>query len=94
MMLEQTAGGWRQRFTFAETSAYGVDVLRAADLDRDGQPELMIGWDQFGEPQHILTLYHISGDNADAKPPKPLAELPYDTMGIGDGNGDGNPEIG
>lgn len=94
MVLEQSAGSWRQRVTFAESSAYGVDVLRAEDLDRDGVPELMIGWNQFGEPQHILTLYHLSPDPRDISPPKPIAELPYDTMGIGDGNGDGSPEIG
>ncbi|MBO7747933.1 hypothetical protein I8J29_27450 [Paenibacillus sp. MWE-103] len=94
MVLEQTSGGWRQRFTFAETSAYGVDVLRAADLDGDGIPEVMIGWNQFGEPQHILTLYHIGREAGETGPPKPLAELPYDTMGIGDADGDGSPEIG
>lgn len=93
MVLEQTAGGWAKRFVFDESSAYGVDVLRTADLDRDGQPELMIGWNQFGEPQHILTLYHLNADDTGGAP-KPIAELPYDTMGIGDGNGDGLPEIG
>ncbi|MFC4808775.1 FG-GAP-like repeat-containing protein [Paenibacillus sp. GCM10023250] len=94
MVLEQTSGGWRERFTFAETSTYGVDVLRAADLDGDGVPEVMIGWNQFGEPQHILTLYHIGRTAGQKGAPRPLAELPYDTMGIGDADGDGRPEIG
>ncbi|QHW31479.1 VCBS repeat-containing protein [Paenibacillus rhizovicinus] len=94
MVLEQAGAGWQQRFTFAESSAYGVDVLRVADLDRDGTPELLIGWNQFGEPQHILTLYHLFTGTKHTTIPKPIAELPYDIMGIGDGNGDGSPEIG
>ncbi|QHT59325.1 VCBS repeat-containing protein [Paenibacillus lycopersici] len=94
MVLEQSGTSWKRRFVFAESSAYGVDVLRVADLDRDGRPELMIGWNQFGEPQHMLTLYHMPPSEDYPTAPKPIAELPYDTMGIGDGNGDGNPEIG
>ncbi|WP_219835341.1 VCBS repeat-containing protein [Paenibacillus sp. R14(2021)] len=94
MVLKQAAGGsWRQWFTFAESSVYGIDVLRTADLDRDGQPEVMIGWNQFGEPQHILTLYHVGKEGGSQDAPKPLAEMPYDTMGTGDGNGDGIPEL-
>ncbi|WP_308637837.1 FG-GAP repeat domain-containing protein [Paenibacillus silvisoli] len=93
MMLRSVEGTWKQWFTFAESSNYGVDVLRVADLDRDGKTELMIGWNQYGEPQHMLTLYHIDLAAPFDQPPNPLVELPYDTMGTGDADGDGNAEL-
>ncbi|RAP74401.1 FG-GAP repeat domain-containing protein [Paenibacillus montanisoli] len=93
MVLRGADGGWEQWFTFAESSNYGVDVLRTGDLDRDGKPELLIGWNQFGEPQHMLTLYHIDSAAQIMEPPKPLSELPYDTMGSGDADGDGDAEL-
>ncbi|SEP01697.1 VCBS repeat-containing protein [Paenibacillus sp. OV219] len=93
MVLRNVNGTWRKWFIFAETSSYGIDVLRTADLDRDGQPELLIGWNQYGEPKHMLTLYHVAVRADEVNVPKPIAELPYDTMGIGDGQGDGRPEL-
>ncbi|REE90595.1 VCBS repeat protein [Paenibacillus taihuensis] len=94
MVLQNVNGTWRKWFIFAETSSYGIDVLRTADLDRDGQPELLIGWNQYGEPQHVLSIYHVRTGVDEVNLPKPIAELPYDTMGIGDAQGDGSPELG
>ncbi|AZN39528.1 FG-GAP repeat domain-containing protein [Paenibacillus albus] len=93
LVLRNVNGAWRKWFIFAETSSYGIDVLRTTDLDRDGEPELLIGWNQYGEPKHMLTLYHVPVNTDEVNVPKPIAELPYDTMGIGDGQGDGRPEL-
>ncbi|SDW70669.1 hypothetical protein [Paenibacillus sp. CF384] len=93
MVLKRSADiGWQQWFTFDETSSYGIDVLRTVDLDRDGEPEVLIGWNQYGEPQHILTLYHVPATSGIVAP-KPIAELPYDTLGVGDAEGDGHDEL-
>jgi hypothetical protein len=94
MVLKQTSGGgWKPWFTFAESSTYGIDLVRTIDLDHDGQPEVLIGWDQYGEPQHTLNIYHIEKGYNGVKPPVAIAEISYDTIGIGDADGDGKSEL-
>ena len=93
MVLKDKETGWGPWFTFAESSSYGIDVLRTVDLDHDGEPEVLIGWNQYGEPRHNLNVYHIDKDITGDKPPAPIAEITYDSLGIGDVDGDGKSEI-
>ncbi|BBH22636.1 hypothetical protein Back11_39810 [Paenibacillus baekrokdamisoli] len=86
-------GGWKYWFTFAESSNYGIDVLRVVDLDNDGKPEILIGWNQYGEPEHLLNIYHVDSTYNGKEPLKPLKELSYDTMSQGDVDGDGKSEL-
>ncbi|MFC5651418.1 FG-GAP repeat domain-containing protein [Paenibacillus solisilvae] len=86
-------GGWKYWFTFEESSNYGIDVLRIADLDHDGKPEVLIGWNQYGEPEHLLNIYHVPPAYKGDVPLKPLKELSYDTMSQGDVDGDGKSEL-
>jgi len=94
MVLKQDGTGrWKKWFTFDESSSYGIDLLRVVDLDQDGQPELLIGWNQYGEPQHSLAVYHINAAYNGDKLPGPIAELPYDSLGVGDVDGNGELEL-
>ena len=93
VLRSNNEGGWKYWFTFEESSNYGVDVLRVTDLDHDGKPEVLIGWNQYGEPEHLLNIYHIGPSYKGDIPLKPLKELAYDTMSQGDVDGDGKSEL-
>ncbi|MFB9324467.1 FG-GAP repeat domain-containing protein [Paenibacillus aurantiacus] len=97
VMRSGTSGGrqgWHKWFTLAESTGYGVDWLAVDDLDDDGRPEMVVGWNEYDEPQHRLFIYTIDAD-ADLlqSPPVPLAELTYEQAKLGDMDGNGTAEL-
>ncbi|WP_274648976.1 FG-GAP repeat domain-containing protein [Paenibacillus humicola] len=93
MALKKRANGWKPWFTFAESSVYGIDFMRTEDMDGDGVPEVLIGWNEYGEPEHMLDIYHVPKDASADSVPRPIGELPYEIMNTGDVNGDGHDEL-
>ncbi|MFC4102172.1 FG-GAP repeat domain-containing protein [Paenibacillus xanthanilyticus] len=96
MRAESSDGrkGWRKWFTLAESTGYGVDWLEVDDLDDDGRPELVVGWNEYDEPQHRLFIYTIdAGADLQQSPPVPLAELTYEQAKLGDVDGNGKSEL-
>ncbi|MBB3111941.1 hypothetical protein FHS18_004009 [Paenibacillus phyllosphaerae] len=91
---EQSASGWHHWFTFTESSGYGVDWIEVSDLDDNGQPELFIAWNSYGDPYHQVNVYTVQGgEELRQYPPAPLAELPYEMARLGDVDGDGQEEL-
>lgn len=86
--------GWYKWFTLAESTGYGVDWLEVDDLDDDGRPEMVVGWNEYDEPQHRLFIYTIDATaDLQQSPPVPLAELTYEQAKLGDVDGDGKAEL-
>lgn len=86
-------GSWNYWFMFAEMSSYGIDRIVIDDLDNNGQSEVMIGWKNYGQPEFLLNVYQIRQNHSGEKPLPPIAEIAYDTLDIGDLDGDGHSEI-
>jgi len=93
MVLKSHGTSWKPWFTFGETSSYGIDWFEVADLEGDGRLELIVGWNEFGDPEHIMNVYRIDPNEAYKEPPKPIAELDYSLARVGDMDGDGLPEV-
>jgi len=93
LILKEGSDGWQLWFIFGESSGYGIDWIDTADLDGDGQPELLIGWKQFMVPNGLLNVYRIQSDKDYKAPPKPIAELDYSSAVLGDIDGNGRSEI-
>ncbi|MBW7474853.1 VCBS repeat-containing protein [Paenibacillus oenotherae] len=86
-------GSWKYWFTIAEMSSYGIDRIMVEDMDDNGQPEVLIGWGLYGQPEYQLNIYQIRKDYTGEEPLLPAAKLPYNTLEIGEVDGDGHSEI-
>ncbi|CAH1212965.1 hypothetical protein PAECIP111893_03599 [Paenibacillus plantiphilus] len=86
-------GTWNYWFTFAEMSSYGIDRIVVEDLDDNGQSEVMIGWKVYGQPEFLLNVYQVRQYHSGKEPLLPIAELPYDTLEVGNVDGDGDTEV-
>lgn len=93
MVLKNKGDGWKLWFIFGESSNYGIDFFEAADLDGDGKLELLVGWNEFGDPEHALNIYRVDPDEVYHEPPKPIAEIEYSLARVGDVTGDGRTEV-
>ncbi|EFM10740.1 hypothetical protein PaecuDRAFT_2652 [Paenibacillus curdlanolyticus YK9] len=96
MLLRQdkTRGRWSKWATIEENSSFGIDWLKLVDLNFDGTPELLVGFNSYEPNQR--TLYVYNGRQAGLQTGmtlKPAAELPYAIVDDGDLDDDGRKEL-
>ncbi|MWC31106.1 FG-GAP repeat domain-containing protein [Paenibacillus sp. MMS18-CY102] len=91
---DKASGRWGGWATIEENSSFGIDWLELSDLNHDGAPELLVGFNSYELNQRTLYIYnaHQSGTKAGGVL-KPTAELAYSLIEDGDLDGDGRKEL-
>ncbi|RJX39607.1 VCBS repeat-containing protein [Paenibacillus pinisoli] len=97
VVLRQTEYGWRQSVLVEQPLARDIAWLKLADMDGDGQYELLVGWIGAFDSPNVLELYSFNTkavrNDKGRLALKPVQSLPYSQAEVGDLLGNGRQEL-
>lgn len=93
MVFKNTSSEWESWVLIQQPLAWQIAWLKMADLDQNGQMELIVGWVGAFDVPNVLEIYSFQSkpvrNEAGKLALKPLTSLPYSYAESGDLSGDG-----